>query len=232
VINRLLGQLGRADREVLVPLLRVEQVSAGTNLTSRFRPISHAWFPRVGLVSISCTLRDGRTTEAASVGDEGAVGLEAVLDSPIALSDAVVQIGGDMACIRIDQLRAAVAQRSSIRDVIMSYVHALSAQLVQSVACSTLHTIEQRCCRWLLTAQDRCGRSALPITQDALAGLLGVGRPRVNAALRGLVRNGRLCSKRGEILIRDRAGMQACSCECYGAIRRIFSSVGLASVQS
>ena len=56
---------------------------------------------------------------------------------------------------------------------------------MQSVACNAFHPIQERAARWLLTAQDRAG-DRIELTQEALAGLLGVQRTTVNAVVGSL----------------------------------------------
>ena len=41
---------------------------------------------------------------------------------------------------------------------------------------STVHPVEARICRWLLEVQDRSGSDKVPLTQSALAQMLGVRR--------------------------------------------------------
>jgi CRP-like cAMP-binding protein len=225
--NYLLAHLSSADQDTLAPLIRTQRVPAGTALTRRFRPVSHAWFPQAGLVSMIASMHDGRSAEAASVGGEGGIGLEAALESPVALSDAVVQIGGDFSVIRVDQLRSAIDARPTLRNGLGRYLHALHGQLAQSVACSSLHGLEERCCRWLMTAQDRSGADELPVTQETLATMLGAGRPRVNSVLRTLEQAGLIRRRRVRITIQNREGLLARTCECYQAVRKIFRAVGL-----
>ena len=61
----------------------------------------------------------------------------------------------------------------------------LLSQVMQSAACTAFHSIPERAARWLLHAQDRAG-DRIELTQEALAGLLGVQRTTVNAVLRSL----------------------------------------------
>ena len=60
----------------------------------------------------------------------------------------------------------------------------LLSQVMQSVACNAFHPIPERAARWLLSAQDRTG-DRIELTQEALAGLLGVQRTTINAVRPG-----------------------------------------------
>ena len=89
------------------------------------------------------------------------------------------------------------------------------AHAQQSVACNGLHNVEERCCRWLLTTQDRIGADRVRLTQEFLAVMLGVRRPTVTIVLGALEKAGLLALRRGEIHITDRKRLEAASCECY-----------------
>jgi CRP-like cAMP-binding protein len=111
-----------------------------------------------------------------------------------------------------------------IRNLFCRFSDYLLAQVMQSAACNSFHTIEQRAARWLLTAQDRAG-SRIELTQEALAGLLGVQRTTVNAVVRVLQDEGLISTRRGAIQVIDRVGLMRRSCECYEVIERHFASV-------
>jgi CRP-like cAMP-binding protein len=85
----------------------------------------------------------------------------------------------------------------------------------QTAACNRLHSLEQRCARWLLNASDRIGSDTMPMTHEFLSSLLGVRRPGVTATAGELQRSGLIRYHRGRLTIVDREGLQATACECY-----------------
>ena len=95
---------------------------------------------------------------------------------------------------------------------------------MQTAACNSFHPIEARAARWLLTAQDRAG-DRLALTQEALAGLLGVQRTTVNAVARELQHRGLITTRRGTIAVVDRDGLKAMSCECYDRVEQFFGDI-------
>ena len=63
------------------------------------------------------------------------------------------------------------------------------------------------------------------LTQEALAGLLGVQRTTVNAVARALQDEGLITTRRGAIQVIDRAGLKRRACECYASVERHFAQV-------
>ncbi len=95
---------------------------------------------------------------------------------------------------------------------------AFLGQITQSVACNGLHTIVQRCCRWLLMTQDRVERDEIQLTHEFLSFMLGVRRAGVTETLEALHKQGLIQNGRGTIKITDQRGMEAAACECYSVV--------------
>jgi CRP-like cAMP-binding protein len=121
-------------------------------------------------------------------------------------------------------LEEAKMRSGHVRNLFCRFSDYLLSQVMQSVACNNFHTIEQRAARWLLTAQDRAG-DRIELTQEELAGLLGVQRTTVNAAVRMLQDQGLITTRRGAIQVLDRAGLKRQACKCYGAVAEHFTGI-------
>jgi CRP-like cAMP-binding protein len=130
-----------------------------------------------------------------------------------------VQIAGLARRLSTDALGAELLRDRPLRNHLYRYYAAFMTQVMQSVACNGLHSIEQRCCRWLLTTQDRLGSQELNITHDFLAQMLGVRRASVTEVLRPLQTEGLISTRRGQLTILDSKRLAASSCECYRVIR-------------
>ena len=102
------------------------------------------------------------------------------------------------------------------------YAEATFVFTAQTSACNRLHSIEQRCSRWLLHTQDRVGGDEFQLTQEFLSQMLGVRRAGVNEVAGTLQREGFISYSRGVISVTDRSGLEATACECYGVITREF----------
>lgn len=127
----------------------------------------------------------------------------------------MVQISGPMSVIPAANLKAAVDVRPPVQLAVSRFLYDLSAQSLQTIACNRLHSLLERCCRWLLTLQDKTTSDYLPVTQENLATLLGGGRPRVNQILAELEKERILRRLRGRIQVLTRVGLEQQSCECY-----------------
>ena len=109
-----------------------------------------------------------------------------------------------------------------MRTVMLRYAHALFNQVAQSAACNHFHTLQQRCCRWMLMTHDRMHSDEFLLTQEFLAMMLGVQRTGVSEAAGTLQRAGLIRYRRGVVTILDRRGLQQRACECYGVAKREF----------
>ena len=109
-----------------------------------------------------------------------------------------------------------------MRNVMLRYAHAFFNQVAQSAACNHFHSLEQRCCRWLLMTHDRMQSDEFLLTQEFLAMMLGVQRTGVTAAAGTLQRAGLIRYKRGNVTIIDRGALIRRSCECYGVSKKEF----------
>src|SRR5919107_811763 len=120
----------------------------------------------------------------------------------------MVLIGGPAFRVPMEALEDAKNRSPFIANLFCRFSDFLLAQVMQSVACNAFHSIPERAARWLLHAQDRVG-SRLELTQEALAGLLGVQRTTVNAVIRGLQEEGLVTTGRGVVHVTDRAALEA-----------------------
>ena len=107
----------------------------------------------------------------------------------------------------------------------LRYAAYFTSQLSQSVACNRLHTLEERCARWLLMTHDRVGSHDFSLTQDFLAFMLGVRRASVTVAAGMLQQAGLIRYQRGRIEVLDRARLEDASCECYAVVRRTYDQL-------
>jgi CRP-like cAMP-binding protein len=218
--NRLLDLLPLADKLALKRYLRPFTAPSRTVLHEPDQPLEHIYFPTDGMISLLTVMEDGRGIETATIGNEGAVGVEAALRIDVALTRAVVQL--PLTALRIsgrDFVRC-VERRSVVRSLAHRAYEGLMSQIQQTAACNGIHKIESRLARWLLQSQDCITGSKLPLTQEFLAEMLAVRRTSVSEIANTLQTEGLLKYTRGAIEILDREGLRRKSCECYATLRR------------
>jgi len=117
---------------------------------------------------------------------------------------------------------AELARGAGLANVVRRYTQAFVSQLSQQVACNGLHSIEERCARWLLLTHDRVGADEFPLTQEFLAQMLGVRRASVTVVAGTLQQAGFIRYGRGRVKVTDRSGLEQASCDCYRVLREVF----------
>jgi CRP-like cAMP-binding protein len=143
------------------------------------------------------------------------VGLPHVWGDDRAPTSVYVQVPGVGLRMKATLFTRELARSASMRTVMLRYGHAFFNQVAQSAACNHFHSIQQRCCRWLLMTHDRMQSDQFLLTQEFLAMMLGVQRTGVTVAAGGLQRAGLIRYRRGNVTMLDRRGLERRSCECY-----------------
>jgi CRP-like cAMP-binding protein len=220
----LLDALGTEDRRRIAAVVSAERGELKQMLYGPGAAIESLYFPVDAVVSILTTLSDGAGVEIATVGNEGMIGSPVVLGSNAmpAREFCQVQVPGQLWRMDRSSFAEVLAVDDPFRDVVQRYVQALFSQIAQQVACNALHSVEERCCRWLLLTHDRVRADSFPLTQEFLAQMLGVRRASVTLAAGALQNAGLIRYRRGEMTIVDRDGLEDASCECYRALRDEF----------
>ena len=218
-LNRLLASLPGRDLALLQPFFARVSLARDEMLYEACTPMNRVFFLESGFVVFFTLMEDGAAVESAVIGREGAVGLIGSLGTGRALRRVVMQAPGDALVISAEQVRAASLQSRPIRKMILRYGEISLSQVFQTVACNARHTIEQRFCRWLLQCRDRTDSPRIHVTQEALAGALGVQRTSITAVARAIQEAGLIRYQRGVVEILDHEGLEKASCECYRVIR-------------
>jgi hypothetical protein len=177
------------------------------------------------LVSYLISNEDGRDVEATLVGREGAVGGIVSQGYLPAYSRIVVKFGGPLVRLSVGKLEAAKLKSPSLRDVFARYADCLLAQIFQATACNAIHSIEQRTAKWIISAIERTGEELVPLTHEQLATMLGVGRSYASRVIQVFKAEHILETRRGALLVRDRAALDAKSCLCNDSVKTHFEDV-------
>jgi CRP-like cAMP-binding protein len=217
--NRLLAALEPEDFGRLAPHLEVVHLPRGKVLYENGEAIRFAYFPHNCMVSLVAVLEDGGSVEMAVFGCEAVLGFVSAIVVREALGRYVAQVPGTASRIPVEHLQRAFAESPDLRQLMLRYFEALLAQTFQTVACNAVHSVEARCCRWILSTHDRVSGDTLPLTHEFLAEMLGVQRSTVSITTRTLQTAGLITQRRGLIAVVDRAGLEEVACECYRTIR-------------
>jgi CRP-like cAMP-binding protein len=216
--NRILANL--PERELDALLDASEQISSGLReiYFEDGDDIDFVYFPLTGLGSLVTVLKDGTSLEAMTVGREGFIGLPVFHGIGTARCRAMCQVDGDFYRIAARDFQRLTQASPGLSSAIHRYAQYAHEVLAQSAACNSVHLLEQRCARWLLSTCEGVGRVQFNLTQEFLAQMLAVRRTGVTVAMGALERQGLVSHRYGKVSILDRKGLEKVSCECYRTI--------------
>ena len=220
--NHLLAALPAIESERLFPCLEPIPLKAGDVLSYCGGQSQYVYFPTDCIISMLHMMQDGSSTEVATVGNEGIVGVELFMGGGGTPRQEIVQRAGHGYRLRASILKAAFEQRGTLQELLLRYTQALITQMAQIAVCNRHHRVEQQLCRWLLLSLDRMASNDVVITQERIANMLGVRREGVTEAACRLQKAGLLQCRRGHITVIDRAGLETHACECYRVVRNEF----------
>jgi CRP-like cAMP-binding protein len=218
--NLMLAYLPPEELERLQPKLQPVELEHGRILYEANMPVDQVYFVDHGMISVVSMMRNGSVIEVGTIGNEGMAGLAVILGVEAIPYRHVVQVPGRARRIGAAALMQELRADALLPKLLNRYQAAFNTQVMQGMACNGLHSVIQRCCRWLLTTQDRVGSHELNITHDFLAQMLGVRRASVTEVLRPLQQDGLIRASRGKVIILDPKRLADASCECYGVIRK------------
>src|SRR5687768_11810473 len=224
--NKLLRLLEGPAFLRLAPKLKPAKLRARQILYRPEEPIHTIYFPDSAVICQMTVMPEGDTLETGTVGLEGASWISASIGAPSMPCETIVAIGGDAHALDIHDLDLEMRENEQFRDVLTQYSHALLIHSMRMTGCTGLHSLEQRCARWILTTLDRVSENRFSITHEFLAMLLGASRPSVSVVVEEFQRNGMLKLQRGRVLIGDRKQLISVACDCYEVIRRNYEMVG------
>jgi Mn-dependent DtxR family transcriptional regulator len=102
--------------------------------------------------------------------------------------------------------------------VIQRFAQAFTIEVAQGAVCNCHHRAERRLARWLLTSEDRYGRSEFPLTHEFVSQMLGMRRATVTGEVGRLQAAGLVRATPGRMVLLDRPGLERLACDCYRII--------------
>ena len=196
----------------------------GTTICEAGGQLSYAYFPVGCVLSLLTVLENGSEIECANIGREGAFGVFAAMFSGVSYSRCTVQLQGPLLRCDIRPLRQEFAKNVLLQNLLVSFSETLLSQVMQTVACNSLHTVQERMCRWLLMMHDRAAGEPLTYTHEFLARIMGANRTSITHAAQSLQDRGLIKYRRGRMQVENRIGLEDASCECYIVVKRRFDA--------
>ena len=222
--NVLLGLLSTEAFEQLAPFMHMREHPDAMTLVDTQEDFKYAYFPEEGLISSVVDTQRGTPIEVGTVGREGFAGIPMVLGSRASALRLFSQLEGFGWQIEVADFETILKNNYEIRQTCNRFIMTSLFQATQTIACNRVHSLKQRCARWLLTATDRDQRRSVRLTNAYLAMMVGyedgVSETMKNFEVAGLVRNDRL-----SVAIDDRKGLELISCECYADVKTNFDFV-------
>lgn len=192
-------------------------------LAERGEILEHVYFPENGMVSMVLVTSDGISIEVGTIGREGFVGVPLVLGTVVSDRKLISQVSGYGWQIKADVFKRMIAENENLRVITKLFALTMLNQIAQTAACNRLHSIDERCARWLLIAEEKAGAQTFNLSQDFLSMMLGVRRSSVNIAIRALEENALVYNARAAITVKNREGLEKISCACYKEVKDFYS---------
>jgi CRP-like cAMP-binding protein len=223
--NHLIELLPRKNQRRLLGIAEQVPLTQSEVLGEAGKPTRYIYFPVDGFISMVTSIDGKPVLEVGMVGREGMFGAQVglrVLSQPL---HALVQGPGSAQRIPISAFRQEVERCVPLQHVIGRYLYVLMTQLASTAACTHFHQVNLRLGRWLLMMQDRAHSDTFGVTHEFLAYMLGVRRGGITDAAGVLQRRGLIEYHRGQVTVLNRKGLEAATCSCYAADRRVYARI-------
>ena len=167
--NSVLARLSSERLDDLGPYLKPLELAVRSAIYQPHEAVRHAYFVESGMISVVSVMGDGKSIEVGTIGREGMAGgflLYGVRSVPYQY---YTQIAGRAYRIESEILQDNAHQDGDFRDLILRCQAAFHYQTMQTAACNGLHSVQQRCCRWILMSQDLVESDKVQLTHEFLA---------------------------------------------------------------
>lgn len=223
--NAILRHLGESGIAEIADVGELLEMPTRFAIYRAGEPITDVFFPIDCVLSVVTRMKAGGEIEVGTIGREGTSGIPLLMDGTKTANDSYCQVPGcaiKMPAENFHHLRTTDKQFSALLN---RYLQAYVNFLGQLTGCNRLHSVYERCARWLLLSHDRVGRNEISLTHEYLAMMLGSRRSGVTLALAALQRAGYIHYAHGCITIQDRAGLEETTCECYAVAQEQFTGL-------
>ncbi len=213
--NAILACLTGKERTLALQRGEIVDFKVRQNIYQPEERINEAYFPLGAILSVVARMKNGGMIEIGTIGREGTSAVPLVMGSETSANESFCQVPGKAWKMPAETFRGLLATSQMFREFLNRYLQAYVNMLGQLAACNRLHSVYERCARWLLMTGDRVGSDEFPLTHEFLAIMLGSRRSGVTVAAAILQKAGFIHYAHGTVTILDRAGLEATTCECY-----------------
>jgi hypothetical protein len=221
--NRVLDTLTHSARAKILRHVGVVHLVSGDIAQQPEGHNTFVDFPIDAVLSIVTTMLDGNTCEVGTIGNEGASGVEVAFGATI-LRTTICQVEGDIARISHVHFLEAVDADRQFERLIGRVAQAQRFFVEQQCACNAVHSVDERCARWIMMIHHRAGRDTFSLTHDFLSVMLGVRRATVSQSAMKLQNAGIITYRRGSVKVLNVHKLAEACCECYEATKNVFDS--------
>jgi len=214
--NHLLAKMAAHDWALVAPHLESITLKERQVVEVPHKPITHVYFVETGVVSVVAVTAEDHRIEVGVIGKEGMTGVPLVFGDDRAQHSAYMQIGGSGRRMPAAAFVEAMKQSPSLRALVLKSAQAFMIQTAHTALANGRAKLEERLARWLLMAHDRLDSDAVPLTHEFLAVMLGVRRAGVTVALHSFERRGMITTRRGQLTLVNRAGIEQVAGSFYG----------------
>jgi CRP-like cAMP-binding protein len=223
--NAILSRLSDKERAAVAAAGQLVEFELRQTVYEPNEAIEAAYFPIDCVLSVVTRMEDGGLIEVGTIGREGTTAIPLIMGADTTANDSFCQVQGRAWTIPASIFRTLLESSADFRAAMNRYLQAYVNMLGQMAACNGLHSVLERCARWLLMTQDRVGRSDFPMTHEFLAAMLGSRRSGVTVGAATLQGAGYIRYSHGQIVVLDRLGLEATACECYRVAQDQFNSL-------
>ena len=213
--NHILAALPVLDCGQLFQHLELVQLPLGHVLSESGCQMHYVYFPTTAIVSRHYVMEDGASAEFSVV-----VGVSLFMGGETTTSRSVVHGAGYAYRIKKRIILDEFNRSGPMQHLLLRYTQSVLTQIAQTAVCNRHHSLDQQLCRYLLMRLDRVASNELVLTQELIAGVLGVRREGITEVAGRLQTAGLIEYRRGHITVLDRAGLEARTCECYAVVRK------------
>jgi CRP-like cAMP-binding protein len=174
--NSLLKGLSGDDAIAAAEAGRLVELRTRHEIYAANAEIHEAFFPIDAVLSVVARLEDGQLIEVGTIGREGVSGIPLLLGATTSANESFCQVPGLAISLPAPFFTHLAEKNPEFRRLLDQYLQAYINLLGQLAACNRLHSVYERCARWLLLTHDRVKSDVLFLTHEFLGVMLGARR--------------------------------------------------------